>query len=129
MGDFPKFGHIYDLTDVMLFIKSLKFPNSKFNILNFTSGSNRSAGYKLKHMLGPTNSMINFYFFRLPKLWNSLPIIDLSKSIALINFKLKNYFREHFINNFDSDNFCTYHTLCPCFRCTKIPAPTNYSFL
>jgi len=49
--------------------------------------------------------MINSYFFRLPKLWNSLRIIDLSESIALINFKVKNYFWEHLINNFDSDNF------------------------
>ena len=120
--------YIYDLADIMFFIKSLKFPNSKFNILNyvqFTSGSTRSAVYKLEHMSAPTNSVINSYFFRLPKLWNNLPIIDLSESIALINFKLKDYFWEHF----DSNNFCTYHILCPCFRCTIIPASTNYSYL
>jgi len=110
----------------VFFIKSLKYPNSNFNILNyvqFTSGSTRSAGYKLKHMSAPTNSVINSYFFCLPKLWNSLPIIDLSESIALINFKLKNYFWEHFINNFDHVVIifvATYHILCPCFsyRCS-----------
>jgi len=124
--------YIYDLADIMFFVKAFKSPNDKFNILNFvefSSGPTRAAGHKLKHKSGTTNNVINSYFFRLPKLWNSLPIIDLSHSITSINFKLKNYFWNHFINNFDSNNFCTYHYLCPCSRCTKIPAPTNYTFL
>jgi len=121
--------YIYDLADFMFFVKAFKSPNDKFNFVEFSSGPTRAAGHKLKHKSGTTNSVINSYFFCLPKLWNSLAIIDPSHSITSINFKLKNYFWDHFINNFDSNNFCTYHYLCSCYRCTKIPAPTNYSFL
>ena len=80
--------YIYDLTDIIFFIKSIKFPSEKFNILDyveFGSGHTRSAGVKLKHKTAPTNNMMNSYFYRLPRLWNSIPIIDLSNSLPAIN--------------------------------------------
>ena len=40
---------------------------------------------------------MNSYFYRLPRLWNSLPIIDLSCSLAVIKFKLKAYFWDYFV--------------------------------
>ena len=58
--------YIYDLTDIIFFIK---FPSEKFNILDyveFGSGHTRSAGVKLKHKTAPTNNMMNSYFYRLP---------------------------------------------------------------
>jgi len=79
--------YIYDIADIMFFVKALKSPNDKFNILNFmgiSSGPTRAVGHKLKLTSGTTNSVINSYFFRLPKLWNSLLIIDLSHSIISI---------------------------------------------
>jgi len=66
--------YIYDLADITFFIKSLKFPTRKFNILD-------SAGHKLKHKFGPgstPNCVMNSYFFWLPKLWNSIAVIDLA---------------------------------------------------
>ena len=123
--------YIYDLADIMFFIKSVKFPSEKFNILDyveFTSGSTRSAGLKLKHNYksASTNNVMNSYFYRIvrriPRLWNSIPIIDLSYPLTTIKFKLKNYFWNHFIDNFDSNNFCTFYYLCPCFKCMKTPA-------
>ena len=106
--------YIYNLADIMFFYKITEISkfkvqystiiNSCLNYVQFTSGLLD----QLKYMSEPTNSVINSYFFCLPKLWNSLPIIDLSESIALINFKLKNYSWEHIIYNFNSNNFCTY---------------------
>ena len=97
--------YIYDLTDIIFFIKSIKFPSEKFSILDyveFGSGHTRSAGVKLKHKTAPTNNMMNSYFYCLPRLWNSIPIIDLSNSLPAIKSKLRNYFWHHFIKNFDS---------------------------
>ena len=73
--------YIYDLADIMFFIKSVKFPSEKFNILDyveFTSGSTRLAGLKLKHKSTSTNNVMNSYFYRIPRLWNSIPITILS---------------------------------------------------
>jgi len=45
--------YIYDLADIMFFIKSMKLPYEKFNIFDhveFTSGPTRSAGLKLRHI-------------------------------------------------------------------------------
>ena len=124
--------YIYDLADIMFFIKSVKFPSEKFNISNFVefiSGPTRSAGYKLRHVIASKNSVMNSYFYRIPRLWNSLPLIDLSQTFLTIKFKLKNYFWNHFVNNFDSNNLCTFYFRCPCSKCLNIPAPTNYFIL
>ena len=51
--------YIYDLNDIMFFINSVKSPSDKFNILDyieFTFGTTRSAGLKLKHKSAPTNN-------------------------------------------------------------------------
>ena len=117
--------YIYDLNDIMFFINSVKFPSDKFNILDFTSGTTRLAGLKLKHKSAPTNNVMNSYFYRIPRLWNSISVINLSHSPTIIKSKLKN----HFIDNFDSNNFCTFYYLCPCYKCTKTPPPTNYCTL
>ena len=124
--------YIYDLTDIIFFIKLIKFPSDKFNILDyveFISGHTRSAGVKLKHKTASTNNVMNSYLYRIPRLWNSIPIIDVSHSLPTIKYKLKNYFWNHFIKNFDSNNFCTFYYLCPCSKGMKTPAPTNYSLL
>ena len=108
--------YIYNLADIMFFIKSVKFPSEKFNILNiveFISGPTRSPGYKLRHMIASKNSVMNSYFYRIPRLWNSLPLIDLSQTLQTIKFKLKNYFWNHFVNNFDSNNLCSFISVAP----------------
>jgi len=87
--------YIYDLADIMFFIKSMKLPSDKFNIFDhvkFTSGPTRSAGLKFRHKTASTNSVMNSYFYCKPILWNSIPIIGLSYSLPSIKFKLKNYF-------------------------------------
>ena len=58
--------YINDLTEIIFFNKSIKFPSEKFNILDyveFGSGYTRSAGVKLKHKTAPTNNMISELLF------------------------------------------------------------------
>ena len=69
--------YIYEISDILFFIKSLKTPKDKFNILNYVSfntGSTRPSGIKLHHKTAHTNAAMSSCFFRLPRLWNSLPI-------------------------------------------------------
>jgi len=61
--------------------------------------------------------MKTFFLHRLPRLWNSIPIIDLSLSLSTIKSKLKKYFWNQFVEHFNSDDHCTVHYLCPCSKC------------
>jgi len=92
--------YIYEIADILLFIKSLKTSTDKFNILNnlnFNTGSTRPSGTKLHLKIAHTNTAINsYYFLRLPRLWNSLPIIDSTQSLAVIKQKLKNILIDSF---------------------------------
>ena len=58
--------YIYKISDILFFIKSLKTPTDKFNILNyvnFNTGSTRSSGIKLHHKTAHTNAAMNSYCF------------------------------------------------------------------
>ena len=115
----------------LILLKSIKHPSDKFDILNyvnFTTSSTRSAGTKLYPKTAHTNPIMNSYFYRLPRPWNSLPVFDLSESLESIKAKLKKFLWNHFLSNFDNAT-CIFHYLCPCSRCSKTPAPNNYSYL
>ena len=105
--------YIFELVDVMFFIKSLKAPTSNFNItdyVTFSSSTTRSSsGLKLIHNFSSNNKVRNFYFNRLARLWNSFPIIDLHLPINTIKGQLKQYLWKHFMNNF---NFQLILALC-----------------
>ena len=84
---------VLEMNDVLFFVKSLKEPTNHFDItkyVTFCSGRTRLASHlKLRHVLATTNnSSRNFYFNRLPRLWNSLPLIDISQSLSTIKKKL-----------------------------------------
>ena len=76
--------------DICFFVKSLKQPSTSFNITDFVSfshNSTRSGSHlKLVHQLAKANRFNQFYFTRLPCLWNALPPMDLSKCyITIVN--------------------------------------------
>jgi len=113
------------------FRKSLKQPSDKFNILDhvtFTTGTTRSAGIKLYPKTASTNYIMNAYFYRLPCLWNSLPIIDLSQPVNVIKSKLKTFLWNDFLENFDNSP-CHFHYTFPCSYCSQSPAINNYNYL
>ena len=124
LGPFSVVGnlHLWSLlNDILFFVKSLKKPNTSFNIHNyFTFSSNcmRSASHhKLVHKLARTNVTKNSYFYRLSRLWNALPTIDLNLSFMSIKHNLTQFFWNHYVNNFDPNYSCTLHFLCPCHKC------------
>ena len=83
--------YIYGQNDIMFFINSVKSPSDKLNILDyveFTPGTTRSAGLRLKHKSAPTNNVMNSYFYRIPRLWNSIPVINLSHPPTIIKSSL-----------------------------------------
>ena len=122
-----------ELYDILLFIKSLKYPLESFNILDFVSfcsGSSRSAAH-LKLQLSPANHSTNrirhFYFSRLPRLWNYLPTINLEKSVMSIKSDITAFFWSRFQQTFDPSRPCTYHAVCPCARCSSLSLPNNFN--
>ena len=92
----------FELNHVMFFVSSIRNPTKSFNILqyvNFSGNFTRaSVNYKLVHHMSRTNKVKHFYFHRLPRLWNSLPTINLDQSLSSIKFKLRQFFWSHFVN-------------------------------
>ena len=86
---------LLELNDICFFITSLKNPDS-FDILDFVSFSSnptRSRSHsKLVQPVIKSNRDKQLYFNRLPYLWNSLPIIDLSLFLDSIKRNLKELF-------------------------------------
>ena len=109
----------------MFFINSLKNPSLNFNIssyVTFSDSSTRSSrSFKLKHARSSFNANRHFYFNHLPRLWNSLPPIDLNQSSSNIKALITKSVWSHFTTHFDSNNSCTYHFLCPCFNAQPLP--------
>ena len=121
----------FEIVDIMFLVKSVKFPSGHFNIhefVQFCSYSTRAGhSFKLKHPLCRTNYERNFYFNRIPRLWNSLPFLDITLSPSVIKSKLRAYFWDHFMSNFNSNNLCTYHYLCPCPKCSQLPVKMHFN--
>ena len=78
--------YIYELSDILFFVKSIQSPCNGFNITDpeltsFLTSATRSSGIKLHHKYSSNVTTLNSYFFRLR---NSLPVIDLSLPINTI---------------------------------------------
>ena len=117
---------LFELHDICFFIKSLKSDaNSSFNIVNFVSfntNQTRSGSHmKLVQPLSKHSRDKQFYFNRLPSLWNSLPAIDLTLSYKLIKHRLKVTLWNHFLANFNPESTCSFHYSCPCSKCSTVP--------
>ena len=74
--------HNIDISDIMFAIKSLKSPTIAFSItdhITFASGNTRlGSSNKLQHSRNFNVTSSNFFFNRLPRIWNALPIINLN---------------------------------------------------
>ena len=111
----------YEISDIVFFLRSLGSPSPAFNIsqyVSFVSSSTRSSGHKLQRKYSRCDKSRHFYFSRLPRLWNSLPDLNLRKlTPAQAKTQLQQFFWSHFIHNFNSSNTCSFHFKCPCNRC------------
>ena len=122
-----------DLNDIMFFIKSLKTNHNGFDIKNFISfvtGNTRLAvSHKLQHNRSSDSLTNNFYFNRLPRLWNALPVINTNLQPNIIKQKLLHYFWDHFEANFESSNTCNFSFQCCCSKCNNQPTTINFHTL
>ena len=102
----------FEISDILFLVKSIKYPSNHFNSLqfiNFCSHTTRSSSHlKIRHTLSRNNIQSNFYFNRIPRLWNSLPTIDLSLTLPAIKTILRDHFWNHFLSNFHPDRTCIY---------------------
>ena len=118
-----------EVNDITFFINNLKHPDTHFNIKDFVtfsdSSTRSSSSNKLNHTLSSSTSTSHYYFNRLPRLWNSLPPIDLDSSTNTIKSSIIKYLWSHFDSHFDPQNPCTYHFKCPCSKCTSSFIATN----
>jgi len=124
------FMYILDINDIMFFfITSLKFPTSSFNIHDHDY-VDFSIWFTFKQVIinyniEENNHSHNFYFYRLPRIWNALSIISYELlRPATIKYKLQNYFYNHF-----ERNACTFSFICPCSRCNQTTNVPNYDYL
>ena len=112
--------YILEISDIMFFINSIKSPTSSFNINSYVSFSNsgtRSSALKLRHITSFTNRQHHFYFNRICRLWNSLPIINMNLSTFTIKNQIKSFLCKHFIDKFNPTDSQKLHYLCPCGSC------------
>ena len=114
-----------ELQDLTFFIKSLKEPPDNLNTsdyVSFVSGNTRAASTsKLSIKYTYYRSSRHFFFTRIARLWNSIPSGTFPCSLSTIKFQLYYvYFLHHFRENFDSNNVCSFHLLCPCSRCIPV---------
>ena len=119
-----------ELNDIIFLASCLKNPNHDFPLMDaiqLSSSNMRSSNYsKLKRVTSRKNIRRNSFICRLPRLWNALPPIDTSQSIANIKTNIKHFLRNHFINHFNRSDPCSYHFICLCSRCLKVPRITNF---
>ena len=115
----------FEISDIIFLVKSMKNPSAFFDIFSFIKPCNlstrSSSSFKLRHSVSKNNSISNSYFNRIPRLWNSLPPLDITLSLSAIKSTIRDLFWNHFISNFNPDNVCSYHYLCPCNSCSKLP--------
>ena len=121
--------YLFELQDVSFAIKSIMLQTTQFNIqdyINFSSANTRSsASNKLVFPRHFNNISRHSFFHRLPTLWNAMPILNLDPPFHLLKCRLKHFLWDHFIQNFDDDNDCSLHYLCPCSRCHFSHPPTT----
>ena len=122
---------LLELNDLCFFVKSLKnkSSNNSFNISEYVSfiyshNHTTSGTFSKLYIVQPCikyNREKQFYFNRLPYLWISLPLIDLSLSCNTIINQLKSIFWKSFLKIFNPDISCSYYCSCPCPRCFSQP--------
>uniref|UniRef100_A0A1X7V1D5 Reverse transcriptase domain-containing protein n=1 Tax=Amphimedon queenslandica TaxID=400682 RepID=A0A1X7V1D5_AMPQE len=83
----------FEFQDLIFFINTIQTPDPSLNILDYVSNSTNTtrsgAGLKLRHSVSFTNLDHHFYYNRLPRLWNSLPVIQDSLSPNAVTVIIK----------------------------------------
>ena len=119
-----------EIYDLVFFIKSIRGMLS-FNILDHISFTfdpvnrvtrNRALGLNLSASITKQEATAHFYPSRIARLWNSLPAelrLKLKSPISLYHVKslLNAHYTERLTNIFETDNTCTWVSVCRCGQC------------
>ena len=94
-----------EFLDILLLIKLLQNPPDNFNISNFIvpASSRESSRLNLKPVNAQVprlNSTRHYYFNRVIRLWNTLPLLDLELSITTLKKKIHSTFWDYFTTNY-----------------------------
>ena len=85
-----------------LYDLSFHSPTPNFNIMDFISfrsGSTRYSSLRKMHIpFNPSNRSRHFYFSRLPRLWNSLPLPTLDPSIKQLSFDQEHLYGQVYVH-------------------------------
>ena len=120
--------YLYKLFDILFFVKCLKFSNPSFAIekfITFSSFTRSGSAAKLAHKHSSNSS--SHHFYRLVRIWNSLPPIDLTLSFSTTKQVIKQHFWTIFISRFDPSSPCTFHVVCPCSYCSRLLISIKFS--
>ena len=117
----------YEIAYTMFLVKSIKFPPDHFRFcdyVQFCSHPTRgSSNLKLKHSLCRTEIERSFYFNRIPRLWNSLPTLDINLPLSVIKSGIINLC-QILILTMCVLIVCMYS--CPCLKCSKLPVNMHF---
>ena len=117
--------YLYEIADIMFTTSSIKNPSSHFNINDYISlsesNTRSSSNFRLKHRYTNNNKSRHSFFYRIPRLWNSLPPIDPTQSTYRIKLLVTSHLTDHFNSHFNPDCPCSFHYLCPCNSCYSYP--------
>ena len=93
-------------------------PPDNFSISDyiiFLDSSTRSSSQgKIRSALPlPKSSLSNhFYFNRIVRIWNSLPLIDLDSPFSSIKKQIYSIYWDYFITSYSLDNSCSWYCVC-----------------
>jgi len=105
-------------------IKSMKNSSNHFDIRTFIKfyhhSTKSSSCNKLKHIFTSSNKQRKFYFNSLPRTFNSLPTIDLTRPFLTIKEQFQILW-QNFMKNFDPDTYTAFIFVVPAASATKTP--------
>ncbi len=115
----------FEISDLMFFYKCLHnmFDYNMRNIVSVVQ-NNRRSGNKITFEVksAKTETYKSFYSNRIVELWNNLPIEIKSvqctnRTASLFKSRLKKMYRQKTVTYFDTNNLCTWKTVCRCHLC------------
>ena len=122
-----KFSYYYDLCDIHFFIKSARSSSSHFNI-NYKCQQDPLQVIKLNtSTVQPTSTRTTTLTDYPESITYVLPTINHWTSLRL-PWPVKALLGP-LHKNFNNDNICIYHLVCPCYNCSKLPRSSKFTSL
>ena len=111
----------YDLQNLLFLNKCMNNPPDNISLvpkfISHTSTNTRSGHHRRLQYHYRCTSAARHFYFRVVKLWNTLPPINITLSYTSIKHFLTDILWKRFLLNFDPTNPCTYQPICSCCHC------------